>query len=277
MSEAVIVNNASKHFGKAGQLLWKRLAPAGQVTPATNDTAPFPAGAPVVAVNRISFSIREGEILGIVGPKGSSKSTLIRLIATLLLPDAGTISVFGHDVVQQSIQAQRLLNRVSEESSFFRKLSVMENLVYGARLYGMAGGGDTRARIVEILLRLGLDESTIYRPMEGMERSLQQKVAIARALIAKPRLLLLDEPTAGLDSHSRNAVHELVCELNSQYGTTVLLTTRDMNEANTLCERIAILSEGSIVALNVPAFIQPAQRSGSETNLENAFREGIFA
>jgi len=276
MSEAVIVNNASKHFGKAGQPLWKRLAPAGQVTPALNDAALIPAGASVAAVNRISFSIREGEIFGIVGPKGSGKSTLIRLIATLLLPDAGSISVFGHDVVQQSIQAQRLINRVSEESSFFRKLSAMENLVYGARLYGMAGG-ETRAQIVEILVRMGMDESAIYRPMEGMERSLQQKVAIARALIAKPRLLLLDEPTAGLDSHSRHAVHELVCELNSQYGTTVLLTTRDMDEANILCERIAILAEGSIAALNAPAFIRPAQRSGSETNLENAFREGIFA
>jgi len=276
MSEAVIVNNAYKHFGKAGQPLWKRLAPAGQVTPAPNDAAPLPAGASIVAVNRISFSIREGEIFGIVGPKGSGKSTLIRLIATLLLPDAGTISVFGHDVVQHSGQAQRLLNRVSEDSSFFRKLSAMENLVYGARLYGMADS-DTRARIIEILLRLGLDETAIYQPMEGMERSLQQKVAIARALIAKPRLLLLDEPTAGLDSYSRQAVHELVCELNSQYGTTILLTTRDMDEANILCERIAILANGSISALNVPAFIQPAQRSGCETNLENVYREGIFA
>jgi ABC-2 type transport system ATP-binding protein len=128
----------------------------------------------IIAVDRVSFSVREGEIFGILGPNGSGKSTLIRLIATLLLPDGGSISVLGHDVVRQPMQAQKLINRVSVEASFFKKLSPMENLVYGARLYGM-DGKQTRLKVVEILSRLGLEQRSIYKPMEEMSRGMQQK------------------------------------------------------------------------------------------------------
>ena len=185
----------------------------------------------VVALITSPSAVREGEIFGVLGPNGSGKSTLIRLIATLMLPDAGSITVFGNDVVRQSMQVQRMINRVSVEASFFKKLSPMENLIYGARLYGMEGG-ETRRQVVEILTRLGLEKRSIYAPMEEMSRGMQQKVAIARALLSRPKLLLLDEPTTGLDPRSKREVQAVVREMNEQQGTTILLTTHDMLEAD---------------------------------------------
>jgi ABC-2 type transport system ATP-binding protein len=227
----------------------------------------------IVAVDRVSLAVREGEIFGVLGPNGSGKSTLIRLIATLLLPDGGTLQVFGHDVVAQPRQVQSLVNRVSVEASFFKKLSPMENLTYGARLYGLSGG-EIRKRVVEILTRLGLEERSIFSPMEEMSRGMQQKVAIARALLSRPRLLLLDEPTTGLDPRSKREVQAVIRELRDEHGTTILLTTHDMHEADQLCDRIAIIDGGSIVALDTPVGLkQLSAAEGSEPTLEDVFLE----
>jgi ABC-2 type transport system ATP-binding protein len=267
MFDAIIVQDVYKRFGKNGLSLWKRLASAQDHAGQTNGRAA------VVAVDGVSFSVREGEIFGVLGPNGSGKSTLIRLIATLLLPDSGTVQVFGHDVVRQPMKVQQLINRVSVEASFFKKLSPMENLMYGARLYGMEGR-QTRQRVVEILTRLGLEQRTIYKPMEEMSRGMQQKVAIARALLSQPRLLLLDEPTTGLDPRSKREVQSVVRELNQEHGTTILLTTHDMLEAESLCERIAIIDGGKIVALDTPAALRQAlPRNGHEPTLEDVFLE----
>src|SRR3989304_306995 len=146
MSQAVIVNEVYKRFGKLNSSGWPRPRKAN---PSLNGHKPQ-----VVAVDRVSFSVRAGEIFGVLGPNGSGKSPLIRLIAPLLLPDSGTIQVFGQDVVRQPMQVQRQINRVSVEASFFKKLSPMENLVYGAPRYGL-DGGETRLRGGEILPRLG--------------------------------------------------------------------------------------------------------------------------
>jgi ABC-2 type transport system ATP-binding protein len=225
-----------------------------------------------VAVNRVSFAVKEGEIFGVLGPNGGGKSTLIRLISTLLLPDDGTITVFGYDVVKQPMQVQRLINRVSVEASFFKKLSPMENLMYGARLYGMPGG-ETRRRVVEILKRLGLEDRSIFSPMEEMSRGMQQKVAIARALLTRPKLLLLDEPTTGLDPRSKREVQAVVNELRND-GVTILLTTHDMNEAESLCDRIAIMDKGQVVALDTPpALCRLIPENGHKPTLEDVFLE----
>ena len=265
MSQAVIVNEVYKRFGKPNGSWWQRPRKAN---PSTNGHKPQ-----VVAVDRVSFSVRTGEIFGVLGPNGSGKSTLIRLIATLLLPDSGTIQVFGQDVVRQPMQVQRQINRVSVEASFFKKLSPMENLVYGARLYGL-DGGETRRRVVEILTRLGLEKRVIYQPMEEMSRGMQQKVAIARALLSRPRLLLLDEPTTGLDPRSKREVQAVIRELNQEHGTTILLTTHDMLEADGLCERIAIIDSGKIVALDTPQALKQSITSNShEPTLEDVFLE----
>lgn len=265
MSASVIVSEVYKHFGKASGSFWQRRVKGGA---SGNGRRPR-----VIAVDHVSFAVAEGEIFGVLGPNGSGKSTLIRLIATLLLPDSGSIQVFGHDVVRQPKQVQRLINRVSVEASFFKKLSPMENLIYGARLYGMEGR-ETRRRVLEILGRLGLEKRTIHQPMDEMSRGMQQKVAIARALLSRPRLLLLDEPTTGLDPRSKREVQAVVQELNRDSHTTILLTTHDMLEAENLCQRVAIIDGGKIVALDEPKELKKRiQRNGHEPTLEDVFLE----
>jgi len=210
----------------------------------------------------------------VLGPNGSGKSTLIRLMATLLLPDDGYLKIFGYDVVADSFKVQGLINRVSVEASFFKKLSPMENLMYGARLYGMSGS-ETKKQVVEILTRLGLEKRSIYSPMEEMSRGMQQKVAIARALLTKPKVLLLDEPTTGLDPRSKREVQAVIEELRNDFGTTMLLTTHDMLEADILCDRVAIMDKGDMVALDTPENLKKlvTTTNGHETTLEDVFME----
>lgn len=227
-----------------------------------------------VAVDHLSFEIREGEIFGVLGPNGSGKSTLIRLMSTLLLPDGGRITIFGHDAEREPMAVQRTINRVSVEASFFKKLSPMENLLYGARLYGL-DGREVRQQVGEILERLSIPKKNVNQPMDEMSRGMQQKVAVARALLSSPMLLLLDEPTTGLDPRSKREVQAFVQELRDDHGTTILLTTHDMEEADKLCDRIAILDGGQIVALDTPtrlkAMVPPT--NGHVPTLEEVFLE----
>ncbi len=226
---------------------------------------------PTIAVNHVSLQVKRGEIFGVLGPNGSGKSTLIRLISTLLMPDGGSISVFGHDVAKDPMAVQRLINRVSVEASFFKKLSPMENLMYGARLYGV-GPIEARDQVKSILTRLGLQEKSIYQPMEQMSRGMQQKVAIARALLSRPILLLLDEPTTGLDPRSKREVQTFVRELRDQHDATIVLTTHDMFEADQLCDRIAIIDGGNIVALDTPENLKKLiSPNGHQPTLEDVF------
>jgi ABC-2 type transport system ATP-binding protein len=149
----------------------------------------------------------------------------------------------------------------------------MENLIYGARLYGL-GGGETRHKIVEILTRLGLEERSIYQPMEEMSRGMQQKVAIARALLSRPKVLLLDEPTTGLDPRSKREVQAVIKEMNQDFKTTILLTTHDMNEADNLCDRVAIIDGGVIIALDKPEVLKrQVSENNKEITLEEVFLE----
>ncbi|HSF82480.1 MAG TPA: ABC transporter ATP-binding protein [Anaerolineales bacterium] len=279
MSAAIIVDEVYKKFGKPknwlNQISFTHLVKKnGHSSPAKSNGSLKEEQKPVVvAVDQVSFTVDTGEIFGVLGPNGSGKSTLIRLIATLLLPDRGSIQVFGYDVLRQPREVQRLINRVSVEASFFKKLSPMENLIYGARLYGMSGA-DIRRQVVEILTRLGLEKHSIYKPMEEMSRGMQQKVAIARALLSQPKVLLLDEPTTGLDPRSKREVQAVIRELNQEHGTTILLTTHDMLEADTLCSRVAIIDGGKIVALDTPQALKGVISSnGHEPTLEDVFLE----
>lgn len=273
MNNAIIVNQAYKKFGKPQAPLWKRTLGLEKSSNGNGKNSNN-AAKEIIAVNKVSFDVHEGEIFGVLGPNGSGKSTLIRLMATLLLPDSGEIRIFGHDVVDHPMDVQRLINRVSVEASFFKKLSPMENLMYGARLYGLAGA-ETKKEVVEILTRLGLEERAIVRPMEEMSRGMQQKVAIARALLTKPRVLLLDEPTTGLDPRSKREVQAVIEELRDEHGTTMLLTTHDMAEADVLCDRVAIMDKGYVVAMDTPANLKKLvpSNNGHETTLEDVFLE----
>lgn len=226
----------------------------------------------VVAVNDVSLHVRRKEIFGVLGPNGSGKSTLIRLTATLLLPDEGQIEVFGLDVTRHEMDVKRLINRVSVDAAFFKKLSGIENLMYAARLYGLSGR-EARDQAIAILHRLGLKDKEILGPLEDMSRGMQQKVAIARAFLTQPTLLLLDEPTTGLDPRSKREVQAFVKELRETHDATIVLTTHDMYEAEALCDRIAILDEGRVVALDTPAGLKTLvpQDNGHELTLEDIF------
>ena len=190
MTTAILVHDIYKSFGKTRGarrigLPWQKK----QEAKSANGNDKNGARKKIIAVDHVSFEVYEGEIFGVLGPNGGGKSTLIRLMSTLLLPDGGEITVFGHDVVSEPMAVQRLINRVSVEASFFKKLSPMENLLYGARLYGL-NGPDTGREVEAILKRLGLEDRSIYSPMEQMSRGMQQKVAIARALLSHPRRAL---------------------------------------------------------------------------------------
>jgi ABC-2 type transport system ATP-binding protein len=151
---------------------------------------------PLVALDDVSLTIARGECVAVLGQNGSGKSTLVRLLSTLLLVDGGRASVFGHDVAREEGAVRSLVNRVSVEASFFKRMSATENLSYAARFYGI-GPRRTRQRIPEILDRVGFPADRASAPMEDLSRGMQQKVALARALLTSPVLLLLDEPTTG--------------------------------------------------------------------------------
>ncbi len=226
----------------------------------------------VVALREIDLRIERGEVFGVLGPNGSGKSTLIRLVSTLLLPDGGSLRVFGHDVEHDPFAVKRMINRVSVDAAFFKKFSPIENLMYAARLYGLEPK-EARAKMRQIMKRLGLKEETFNNPMEQMSRGMQQKVAVARGFLTSPILLLLDEPTTGLDPHSKRDVQAFVREIRATHDATVLLTTHDMDEADKLCDRIAIIDEGRIVALDTPEGLKalvPSNNSDKPT-LEDVF------
>jgi len=227
---------------------------------------------PVVAVNDVSLRIRRGEIYGILGANGSGKSTLIRLVSTLLTLDGGRVEVFGHDVQREEMAVKRVINRVSVDAAFFKKLSPHENLSYAARLYGM-DARSAKVEAIRILARLGIGEKRLGRPLEQMSRGMQQKVAIARALLTSPTLLLLDEPTTGLDPRSKLDVQTFIEEMRDSHDATIVLTTHDLDEAERLCDRIALLNDGRIVAEDTPDGLKTmiADKYGKEPTLESVF------
>ncbi|MBN1283893.1 MAG: ABC transporter ATP-binding protein [Anaerolineae bacterium] len=271
---ALVVNDVTKVFKKNNGNGWlRRVLRRNRENNGSGNGPAKPESKNVVAVNHVSFTVRRGEIFGVLGPNGSGKSTLVRVISTLMIPDKGGVQIFGYDVRQDEMTVKRMINRVSVDAAFFKKLSPMENLMYGARLYGVsAAEAGPKAR--EILNRLGLREDSLSEPMEEMSRGMQQKVAIARAFLTQPILLLLDEPTTGLDPRSKREVQAVVNELRDTHDATILLTTHDMNEADALCDRIAILDDGRIVAQDTPAGLKAlVARNGYVPTLEDVFME----
>jgi len=206
----------------------------------------------VSALSAVSLELRPGEIYGLLGPNGSGKSTLVRIVSTLLLPDEGCAAVFGRDVVREAIHVRRLVNRVSVEAAFFKKLSAAENLLYTARLYGM-DAREAMPKARTFLGSIGFPMDRLHDSMEDLSRGQQQKVAIVRGLFTSPVLLLLDEPTTGLDPQSKREVDAFIRAVVEQHDATVLLTTHDMEEADRLCHRIGIMSDGKLVAEGTPA------------------------
>lgn len=203
--------------------------------------------ATVVALDHVSLRVARGETVAVLGQNGSGKSTLVRMLATLLLPDGGSARVFGHDVVTDAPAVRRLVNRVSVEASFFKRMSAIENLRYSARFHGLTGNR-TREAIPNMLARVGFPPDRGSEPMEALSRGMQQKVALARALLTTPTLLLLDEPTTGLDPRSKREVQTFIREMRAVHDTTTLLCTHDLDEAQALADRVGVLDRGRLLA-----------------------------
>ena len=215
---------------------------------------------PFVAVDGVSFGIRAGEIFGLLGPNGAGKTTTIRMLCTLLEPTSGTATVNGYDVRRQAHLVRQSLGAVlTGERSIYWKLTGRENLTYFAALYHIPPA-TARKRIAELLERLdlaGRADEYVERYSSGMK----QRIAIAKALLASPPVLLLDEPTIGLDPQSARNLRELILEIQAE-GRTILLTTHYMEEADQLCDRVGIIDSGTIIALDTrPASSGPSSSS----------------
>lgn len=221
----------------------------------------------VPALRDVTFSIARGECVAILGQNGSGKSTLVRLLSTLLIDDGGEARIFGHDAFHDTKIIRQLVNRVSVEASFFKKLSAHENLSYAARFYGMTPR-QTRTAIPEILGKVGFPPERRGESMENLSRGMQQKVALARALLTSPVLLLLDEPTTGLDPRSKLEVQEFIRQVRTEHDATILLCTHDMAEAEALSDRVGLLDRGRLLFLEP---VEDVKRRFGVESLEEAF------
>lgn len=197
------------------------------------------------AVDGISFTVERGEIFGLLGHNGAGKTTTIRLLTGRTKPTGGRASVAGHDVVADRDAIKPLINLVFEEQNLYERLTGRDNLQVFADLYGAP-----RSRVDELLALVDLEDAA-RRRVKGYSSGMRQRLLIARALVNQPRLLFLDEPTRGLDPTSAREIRQLMARL-SREGTTIFLTTHDMDEADTLCDRVAFLVSGTIVALDTP-------------------------
>jgi ABC-2 type transport system ATP-binding protein len=230
----------------------------------------------LVAVDSISFNVNTGEVFGFLGPNGAGKTTTVRMLTGLSKPTAGSARVLGYDIASEIIKAKKAFGVVPEQSNMYEELSGLENLVFMGQLYGMPRS-EHRIRAEELLKTFGLFErkdSKFATYSRGMKRAL----TIAASLVHKPRLLFLDEPTAGLDVVAARSLRAIIKQLKES-GITVFLTTHYLEEADILCDRIALMVKGKITAIDSPAGLKtiaeekPALEVSFKTSLANAADE----
>jgi ABC-2 type transport system ATP-binding protein len=203
----------------------------------------------VTALNDVSLTVTEGKIFGFLGPNGAGKTTTIRLLTGVLTPDAGTVHINGIDIHRHPLDAKMQMGVIPESSTVYGDLSAEQNLQLSGKMYGMPRALRDE-RIDELLSRLGLSEKR-RNPVQTFSKGMKQRVSIACAIIHRPRVLFLDEPTSGLDVQSRRLVIETIHHMNEQ-GSTIFLTTHNIEEANTLCQTVCIINKGKIVAQDSP-------------------------
>ena len=201
-----------------------------------------------IALNKINFEIKEGEIFGFLGPSGSGKTTMINILTGQLVQDGGNSQLLGKDSYSLNSTDLEKIGIVSDKSGFYEKLSLEKNLLLYAKLYGV-----NLNRVDELLNKVGLLESKSILA-EQLSTGMKQRMLLARALINQPKILFLDEPTSGLDPTTSKSIHELLVDLKGN-GTTIFLTTHDMNEATLLCDNLALLNKGKLIEQGNPADI----------------------
>jgi len=216
------------------------------------------------AVDGITFTIEAGEIFGFLGPNGAGKTTTIKVLTGQLRPTSGTAQVAGCDVVEERQQLKPKIGVVFEYQNLYERMSARDNLIFAARLYGVPKG-----RVDQVLAQVGLTDRARDRIKE-YSNGMKQRLLIARALLHEPEVLFLDEPTRGLDPNVAREIRRIVSDLARQ-GVTVFLTTHYMEEADQLCDRVAIIDQGSIVALDTPEQLKAIHGQDERTTLEDVF------
>jgi ABC-2 type transport system ATP-binding protein len=217
----------------------------------------------VTAVDHLNLKIRKGELFGLLGRNGAGKTTLVKLLCTLLPPDEGTASVNGFDVVKQQMQVKRSIGTIFSvgERGFFWRLTGYGNLEFYASIYNVPRSG-RRERIMDVLDLIGMKDNA-FQVFQKYSGGMKRKLALARALLPDPPILLLDEPTTGLDVVSSRSIRDFIRnDLSKKAGKTVLYTTHYIEEAAQICDKIAILQKGRLIALNTPDALKNMAKKG---------------
>lgn len=220
-----------------------------------------------VALKGIDLQIHQGQIFGLLGPNGAGKSTALKILTTLLTPTAGSAHVAGIDVIQSPLQVRAKIGYVPQMLSADGALTGYENLRLSARLYDIRGK-DREQRITEALQFMGMSEAAA-KLVKTYSGGMIRRLELAQAMLHRPSVLFLDEPTIGLDPVARRHVWDRLLELRRQYGITVLITTHDMEEADFLCDELAILHQGTVTAVGTPAALK--QQVGPDADLNDVF------
>jgi ABC-2 type transport system ATP-binding protein len=221
----------------------------------------------LVAVNELTVSVSAGTIFGLLGPNGAGKSTLIKMLTTLLPPTSGTALVAGFDIVSQPREVRRHIGYVSQMLSADGELTGYENLLISAKLYGLSRA-DRTERIAQALAFMQLEDAA-NRLVKHYSGGMIRRLEIAQSMLHRPQVLFLDEPTVGLDPTAKHSVWQRITDLRQQFGTSVLMTTHDMEEADHLCETIAFMHQGKLLATGSPLELKGAV--GAAASLDDVF------
>jgi len=203
----------------------------------------------LTALNDISFSVGEGETFGFLGPNGAGKTTTIRILTGITGPTSGTASIFGHDIVRDTVAARQSMGIVSETSNVYDDLTAWQNMMFAAELYHV--GRAEREKKAEELLKTFELTNRKDDSVHGFSKGMKRRLTLAMGLVNSPRLIFLDEPTSGLDVQSNLIIRDVITDLVGE-GVTVFLTTHNIEEANVLCDRVAIINKGTVAAIDAP-------------------------
>lgn len=220
------------------------------------------------AVNGVTFSIHKGEIFGLLGPNGAGKTTTIRMLSTVLEPDHGDVTIGGHSVRREAEAVRQLIGVCPQELALYEDLSALDNLLFFSRMVGLSGK-EAREQAVANLKLMGLVERAKGR-VSKFSGGMKRRLNLAIALMGHPELLFLDEPTVGIDPQSRNNIYETIEDLRKK-GMTILYTTHYMEEADRLCDRVAIMDGGQIIAMDTPLKLREQIGPPEQVTLEDVF------